>query len=237
MRAVIIGLGGIGTHLAEPLCRILTYSKNELAPKRVLLIDGDKYENKNRERQRYIVAANKAEASRELLQPLFPELEIEAKTNYIDAENIFLFVREGDVVFLAVDNHATRNVLATHAQTLQNVIIFSGGNEEYDGNIQVYERKDGKDLTPPLTWLHPEIESPKDKNPAELGCDEIIQSGGTQILATNNMAASLLLAAYTIWLKKGSLPYHEVYFDLSTGNVRPVKHQWPLSSDTTPQPA
>ncbi len=223
MRAVLIGLGGIGSHLAEPLCRTLVFSKKEQAPKRILLIDGDTYEEKNRERQRCNVLVNKADATREALGPLFPELRLEAKPRFVDKENIFLFIRKGDAVFLAVDNHATRNLVSSHVGTLTDVLLISGGNETYDGNIQVYERRNGKDVSPPLSFLHPEIESPKDKNPADLACGELVAQGNVQLLTTNLTIASLMLNAYVRWLERGELPYTEMYFDLLTGNVRPVK--------------
>lgn len=223
MRAVLIGLGGIGTHLVEPLCRTLAFSQSERAPKRVILVDGDGYEEPNRSRQKFTSAANKAHATQEWLAPLFPEITIEAKSHFVDAMNVFLFCREGDAVFLAVDNHATRKLLSDHLSTLSNGLLISGGNEEYDGNIQIYARVDGKDITPPLTWQHPEIEFPKDRNPAELSCTERAQQGAPQILSVNFTIASLMLNAYTLWLERGAVPYGEAYFDLRIGNVRAVK--------------
>ena len=220
----MIGLGGIGGHLAEPLCRTLVFSKSERSSKRVLFVDGDAYEERNRERQRFTITANKAEVTKELLEPLFSELTIEAKYYYVDESNIYLFVKEDDTVFLAVDNHAVRKLVSDHVKTLSNALLISGGNELHDGNIQIYERREGQDHTPPLTYLHPEIESPVDKNPAELACGTLVETGAApQILTVNLTIATLMLNAYTLWLEGGDLPYTEVYFDLRTGNIRPSK--------------
>ncbi len=224
MRAIVIGLGGIGSNVVDSLCRKLSFSKSIKKADRVILVDGDKYEEKNRERQRFTSCANKAEATKEWLLVNFPDLQIEAKPRYVDDKNIFLFVKEGDVVFCCVDNHATRKLVSDHMRTLENGLLISGGNELYDGEIQIYERRDGKDFTPPLTY-HPEIEFPKDKNPAELSCGEIVASGGTQLLAVNLMVATLMLNAYALWLEMGELPYTECYFDFKSGNVRPVKRR------------
>ena len=223
MRAVLIGLGGIGSHLVEPLARTLVFSKSERAPKTLILVDGDTYEKKNRQRQRFDIAANKAEATKEWIAPPFPDIQVEAKPHFISEDNIFALIREGDVVLLAVDNHATRKLISEYAETLGSVLVISGGNELYDGNIQVYEKSAGTALLPPLTWMHPEIEHPNDRNPAELSCEELAASGSTQLLAVNNMAAALMLNALLLWLDGKTPPYHELYFDISTGNVRPAK--------------
>ena len=223
MRAVVIGIGGIGSNLVESLCRTMVFSKGERVTKRLVLVDGDAYETKNRERQRYLSIGNKAEATKEWLQPLFPELEIEAKPRFIDADGAYLFMREDDVIFLGVDNHATRKVVSDQMVKLNNSLLISGGNDKYDGNVQIHHRKNGEDVTPPLTHQHPEIEFPKDRNPAELACGELIASGEPQLLSVNWSIASLMLNAYTVWLESGVFPYRELYFDLRTGNVRAVK--------------
>lgn len=223
-RAVVVGLGGIGSNLVDPLSRMLMFSKSNRKADRVVLVDGDQYEPKNMERQRGKVHINKAEATKDLLGESFPDLEVDAKARYVDPNNIYLFVKEGDTVFLCVDNHATRKVLADHMQTLKNGLLISGGNEEYDGNVQIHERRDGRDLTPPITHLHPEIEKPTDRNPATLNCGElIVTQGATQVLAVNLAVASLMINAYTLYLETGELPYTEVYTDIKTGSARAVK--------------
>lgn len=222
-RAVVIGLGGIGSNLVEPLCRILAYSDKEDSPKRVILTDGKAYKERNRERQRFSVLANKADVQRDLLTPLFPELNIESKASFIDENNILVFIKEDDVVFLGCDNHATRKLVSHHVSTLDNVMLISGGNELYDGNVQIYLRADGKDITPSLTFQHPEIETPADRNPAQLSCEELAKAGETQLLTVNSMVAILMLNIFTLRLLKGSIPYYEIYFDINTGNVRPVR--------------
>ncbi len=223
MRVVVIGLGGIGTNLIDPLCRTLVFSESKRASKQVLLLDGDAYESRNRERQRYVANGNKAEATKIWLKESFPELEIEARGRYIDADSAYLFIKEGDTVFLGVDNHATRKVVSVRMGELSNGLLISGGNDKYDGNVQIYERRNGEDHTPPLTYQHPEIENPPDKNPAELGCDKLVARGEPQIVSVNNFAAGLMLSSYVIWLESGELPYREAYFDIKTGRVRPVK--------------
>lgn len=222
-RVVIIGLGGLGSNLIEPLCRTVAFATDEeRAPKRVILIDGKAYKERNRERQKFSALANKAEATADWLKPLFPELDIEVKPYFVDSNNILALIRSGDIVFLGCDNHATRNLISAHVDSLDDALLISGGNELYDGNVQIYERREGRTVTPSLLFQHPEIENPSDRNPAELSCEELAKAGEPQILAVNLTVATLMLNSFTLWLASGSVPYYEIYFDLRTGNARPV---------------
>lgn len=51
MRWLIIGLGGIGNKLLPDLCEQLNYDEKE--EHTIVLVDGDRYEDKNRRRQRF----------------------------------------------------------------------------------------------------------------------------------------------------------------------------------------
>ena len=70
-------------------------------------------------------------------------------------------IGEGEVVFLMVDNHASRHLVSRHASTLADLSLISGGNDYEDGNVQVYIRQGGLDLTPSLARYHPEIAAPR----------------------------------------------------------------------------
>lgn len=221
MQVKVVGLGGIGTHLIVPLCRYLSNLDGN-ADTSVTLIDGDEFDAKNVDRQNFTVFGNKAMVTAEIMRHSFPTLSVEAKPRYVTEENIFLFIKEGDLVFSCVDNHATRKLLSDYCQNLNNVVLISGGNEYSDGNIQVYVREDGEDVTPPITQFHPEIDKPGDRNPAELSCEELARSGTPQLIFTNFMVAGWMLSAF--WLAtKGDLKYSEQYFDLETGMTRSIK--------------
>ncbi len=222
MSLILIGLGGIGSHLAEPICRTLVYTNTPRTPRRVILIDGDIYDEGNNERQRSQMLTQKTSATKESLVSLFPTLRIEARTLFINKDNVYVHLNDGDIILLAVDNHATRKIVSDHLRTLQNAILISGGNEETDGTVQVYERKNGVDLTPPLTKFHPEIEHPKNNHPETPGCMALIETGSPQLLTVNFMMAALMLNAITLWLHEKPIPYADQYFDLIKGIVSPV---------------
>lgn len=222
MEIKVIGAGGIGTHLLPPLCR---YLDNLSERTHVVVLDGDRYKEENAGRQEFDRLGNKAEVTSETLAKRFPRLEIEAKPVYLSAENAFVFIREGDIVFSCVDNHATRRILSEHCASLSSVVLISGGNEYADGNVQVYVRREGRNVTPPLTHLHPEIANPQGRHPEEMSCEELARAGSPQLIFTNLSAASLMLNAFWLVTTTNTLPYTENYFDLSTGAVRPINRK------------
>ena len=222
-KIVIIGLGGIGSFLSLVLCRFLNFSKHG---KVVWLVDGDKYNLKNKERQNirslFDTNKNKAEAQATNLKALFSIITIVPIEEFITENNASEIVTEKSVVFLCVDNHATRKLVSDQCKRVQDVILISGGNEKTDGNIQVYIKKNGRSRTPPIEKFHPEIENPEDRNPAELSCEELSQMPGSeQIIFTNLMAACLMLNAFHTIVTEKPLKYTEVYFDIIQNKATP----------------
>lgn len=219
MNMKVIGIGGIGTCLLPVLLRFLNFNVSDT---KLLLIDGDRFEEKNRERQTFDRLGNKAEVTVERLREQYPRVYLHARGEYVTEDNVVQFIREGDTVFLCVDNHATRKLVSDHCEELNNVVLISGGNELTDGSVHVYVRKGGEDLTLPLANdFHPEIQYPKDANPGEAGCEEQAEST-PQLLLTNNLVAAMMLSSFYAILQD-KLAYDELYCDLITGNCRAVR--------------
>ncbi len=219
MEIKVIGLGGIGGALVPFLVRYLEYSDGERH--RVTLVDGDSFERQNASRQAFTALGNKAKMKAEEMAPQFAGVSLRAIPEYVTGENIGRVIREGDVVFLAVDNHKTRKLVSDHCATLERVLLISGGNELTDGNVQVFHRE-GRDVTLPLTRFHPEIESPADLSPADVGCEVLLQTSAPQLLFMNLAIASAMLSAYYAW-RQHSLSYDEVYLDLLLNKSLPVR--------------
>ena len=146
----VIGAGGIGSHLIEPLSRYLSYCDDYCE---ITVVDGDRFEERNRERQRFDGCENKAVETIKGLKDKFPKTHFRAKGEFVTDDNIITTIRENDVVFLCVDNHATRKLVSDRCGELDNVVLISGGNNYTDGDILVYIRKNGKNTTKPLTSL------------------------------------------------------------------------------------
>jgi molybdopterin/thiamine biosynthesis adenylyltransferase len=213
MHITIVGLGGIGSSLCESLARFINYSR-DLNPT-ILLVDGDEFEPKNFERQVFLDMGNKAEVKADELLMKFPNLQVDSYDAYINEANIAEAIQNGDIVFLCVDNHKTRMIVNNYCKNLTDVTLISGGNEFEDGNVQIYVKKGGQDITPDLCAYHPEIANPEDRLPEEMGCEELSQSA-PQLYFTNLYVATLMCCAFYNVVVKEEYERSEVYFDVRT---------------------
>ncbi len=226
-----IGLGGVGGPLARYGATFLASLGKEA---RYVMIEGDAFEPSNASRMLFSSCGNKAAVLREELLPRFAHtpLSLLAVEEFVTPENIERLIQPGDFVLLTVDNHATRKLVNDHCATLPEVSLISGGNDGVGpdssgrmlrgtyGNVQVYLRRNGQDLTPPLTYFHPEIQSPEDHLPTDLSCTELVAST-PQILFANLSVASAMLN--TFWLLLcGALHYSELAFDIADAQMRPI---------------
>lgn len=228
----IIGLGGVGGILVRYLCLFLaSLGKNV----RVVLIDGDTFDPvSNTTRMFFATAGNKAAVVRDELLPFFSDsqLTLVAVEEFISAENIQRLIHSGDIVILCVDNHQSRSIVNQHCAQLDHITLLSGGNDGVGpdssgiyrrgtfGNVQVYLRRDGQDLSPSLATFHPEIAHPADHHPGDANCVELLASV-PQILPANLQTASALLSA--VWLQLcGALHYSELAFDIADACMGPL---------------
>ena len=234
-RFILVGAGGIGTWLAAGLARLLEFKYPGSA---LVIVDGDTYEQRNLERQSFKTMGNKAIATaNELTQqfnntlfiPLakwvvddnFAGVSDEEDSPKIPASSL---ITENDVVFAVVDNFAARKIIFDAAQNLDNIDIFTGGNDDgLFGSIYHYQRRDGRDVTDHPVNTHPEYDNPPDKNPGELSCQDRAKiEGGTQLLATNMAVAAFLLGRVQKTIVANQSPDEaEIYFDLGIGKAEP----------------
>lgn len=222
----VIGLGGIGGCVAQALAQFLTFRRT---PGVLWLVDGDTYEERNRERMLFQVSGeNKAVSkARELSAACGGAITILPVPEYATPRNVRRLIEEGDVIFLCVDNHASRKLVGNRCRRLKDVVLFSGGNDGTEngrdgtfGNIQVHIRLHGRDRTSPLTRFHPEIAKPPDKRPDQLGCGALAHSA-PQLLFANLAVASAMLGAFYAWLV-GRLNYEEVFLDVVEAKMTAV---------------
>jgi hypothetical protein len=225
-RFAVIGCGGVGGHLAPNLCH---YLHAERRAAHVVVVDGDTFEPRNRSRMRFTSCENKAVATaRELAGAFGDVLTMEPVPSYVTAENIATLVVERSVVFLAVDNHATRRLVDDHCAALDDVVLISGGNDGVEdgrkgtyGSVQLVRRVGGRSLTSSLRRFHPEIETPEDRHPGELDCLTLAREGAPQLLFTNLAVASAMLSAF-YGVERDATAYEEVYLDILKNRVQPV---------------
>jgi len=215
-RIKIVGLGGIGSALCDNLCRFLNHQPTRC---RLVLIDGDDYEIKNKARQSFNQLGNKARVKCTEMRLSHENISFDDVAEYLTPSNIGEYIQEDDVVFLCVDNHKTRKVVSDHAKTLENVIVISGGNEYTDGNVQIFIREGGENKTPSLSDYHPEIAHPGDKSPDEMSCEELANSEPQLLFANLSVATIMCWTFYNILEGKLAQNSSEVYFDMLKMNT------------------
>jgi len=236
----IVGLGGVGGIVARYLAVFLAAQR---AGSRLLLIDGDCFEPSNASRMLFGSGGNKAAVLQAELLPRVREspLTLLAIEEYLTQENLSRLVREDDIVLLAVDNHATRKLVSDFCGAqLRNVCLISGGNDGVAdgpagkfhrgtyGNVQIFLRRDGQDISPSLAQFHPEIAQPADRHPLERNCTELVTTV-PQIVFTNLLVATSILGSLWLYLCD-RLHYSEVAFDLADAVMRPVPLPAPKST-------
>jgi len=225
-RYVVIGLGGVGGIL---LRYVVAFLRHRGKPCVVYAVDGDSFEERNRDRQFFTRLGPKAEVLAEELNCDYGDgVTILPVTRYLTPQGARSQILEGDVVFCTPDNHATRRAVAARCGRLRDVALFSGGNDGVEGdktgtcgNLQIHLRVDGRNVTNPITTFHPEIAKPADRLPTQQGCGELA-AAAPQLLFANLAVASGLLGAFYAW-RQDRLDYEEAYFDLLTGRCVPVK--------------
>lgn len=214
MRFIIIGAGGVGGWLAMGLAATIQYTE-EIDPKVLIIIDGDNFEEKNKERQHFMNMGNKAEVRAAELSHLYPDVfivpdpryvvaEMPAKTSEDDPENTKVInvdhpdlFKDGDVIFTAVDNEKCRADVLTEVMKRDNIDVFFPGNgdisegDPYFGSLYHYQRRDGADTTYNPREFKDEFVNPKSRNPGEMSCEERARiEGGTQLIWTNMAVAA-----------------------------------------------
>lgn len=231
-RLLLIGVGGVG---GAALPHLAAFLHNLRIPLRLLLVDGDTYQPADARRQIFSALGNKAEVkAAETIDALGEsEVAIVPVPEYATADNVSSLIRDGDHVFLCVDNHPSRKLISDRCGTLDNVALFSGGNDGVDpprergtyGNVQIALRQAGRDVTAPLTRFHPEIANPRGHMPGGPNCGQLAVSV-PQIGLTNLAVASALMSAFFAYCC-GRLTYQEVQFDILDARMLP---QFPLAN-------
>ncbi len=225
-RYVLVGLGGIG---AQVLRLLVPFLHSLRLPATVVAIDGDTFEERNRERMLFTRPGPKPEVLLEELSRLYGDrITFLPIPQYVTGRNAGAFIGESDIVFCQPDNHATRRVVERRCVRLREVALFSGGNDGVEngksgtyGNVQAYLRSGGRNLTHPLSRFHPEIARPADRLPTAQGCAAAMASA-PQLLFTNATVAAAMMNAFYAW-RSNALRYEEVYFDTLTGHMVPVR--------------
>lgn len=225
----MVGAGGTGTHLMPAMLAYLrAWHRNQGTEYQVVVADGDFFEEKNLARQLFDVGevqANKAEA----MLRMFPGHPMIAVARYIGAADIEQMVQDGDCVLICADNHSVRRLIADHVKTLDNAVVVNGGNELNDGSVQLWVRENGTNLTPPITFGHPEIKFIDEQDRSAMDCMAAAQlPGGEQTILANMTSANFMLLALRRWhsgefrVEGHGRGWTELQFDLDAGLIEHI---------------
>ena len=226
----VIGCGGIGSWLLPPLLRFLNAVK---FGGYISLWDGDRYTRDNTGRQAFesiYIGVNKAEAQSRMFCDY--ALHFNVCSEYVDKSNLASAVPEKALVITCVDNHPLRVLVDRRAVQLRDSCVLSVGNEKLDGNVHVFLRRAGKNITQPLLERHPELAGARRGDRADLGCEVLVAKGETQLLVTNFLAAAAAFNAFhLLWFYGERLggrrraPPQELYFDAGQGSMTLIPAQ------------
>lgn len=225
----LVGAGGTGSFLLPALIRYLeTHHGNRGEQYTLQVIDGDHFTTENFARQLFdgrYTEENKAVAA--VAQNNTASIRhgtLFAFAEYLGDENIADLIQDHDTILIAADNYPVRSKIEHAGLRLDNVTVINGGNESYDGSCQLWLRRDGKNLTPPLSHMHDEIHRPG-VDRAELDCMAAAAlPGGGQTIIANLMSATLILNTLRRahdWINNHEDPaFHEIHFDMNTAKMR-----------------
>ncbi len=132
----IIGVGGLGSAIAHYLVR--------LGVKKLILIDHDKINNHNLNRQHMYTFEDinkfKVEVIKEKLLKINPEIKIKISKEKITKEEDFKIFSEATIIFDGLDNHTTRKKLDSYCKK-NNKIWIHGAAIKDEGSVYLFDEK------------------------------------------------------------------------------------------------
>jgi len=199
----ILGAGGIGYHLAEPLARLLAHPPEMVGDRiqnpTLFIIDGDEVEDHNLARQHGAAAIgqNKAEIMARTLRDTFPGLDVRVISMYL-SDRLLNHHREwlveGVTLFGCVDNNKTRCFLEEQLDKLDEFTWVDGGNDLDSGQAMLWRRINSEDVCASLTERNPEMrhETPGNEFPDQLDCTQEYETQPQLALANQAVAQAML---------------------------------------------
>lgn len=227
----LLGAGGTGSFLYPALLRYLETHHSTRGEDWILqVLDGDHFTPENFARQLFegrYVDENKANAIVAQHSAAIRG-KVYALPEYLGDENIEARVADGDTILIAVDNYPVRSKIEQRGQALQNLTVINGGNEKSDGSCQIWMRRNGKNITPPMSHMHDEIHRPGVDRAAIDCMAAAALPGGEQTIIANLMSATTMLNGLRLthgWEANlathlQDIPFHEIFFDLDTAKMR-----------------
>lgn len=233
---VCLGAGGTGTFFIKEFARFLASFRLKDVDKIVSLaiVDGDRVEEKNLERQAYIagdINSNKAVCISEAIQSCFNLKRVIAFPRYIDTvgelrhvfrslERINPGVRAQEKVLKieiligTVDNHRARQVMHQYFEERKDILLlyYDAANEYSGGEVVFSGQNNGQLLGRPRAAYYPVVLEDTSPRASELSCGTVNEDS-PQHICTNMMAANLLLSRVTKLIADNEMEFGIAIFD------------------------
>lgn len=186
MSVFIVGCGGVGSHLAGPLCQLI-------GREQVVLVDGDTIEKKNLNRQCFS-SADIGKKKSDALAERYGCGSIPDWFSFGDRP-----YDEHDCIACVVDNHPARAAVLQTCDYNRCRAIF-GANETHSSESYYYHPSWLNTNLDPRVYI-PEILTNVlgDPRAASIGCTGEVQEQNRQLVSANVMAASLVLHMFVVW--------------------------------------
>lgn len=226
---MIVGAGGTGGNFAKEFARYASFLEVKKTSVKTVLIDGDKVEEKNEERQPFIaedVSQMKAVALGSAIKDTFEHIEFYSCARYINSADelgsLYSELRtypdhaeEGisiPIVVGAVDNHRARQCMHAFFEMEDTIFYLDSANEYSVGEVVLAAKANGTVYGPDRCFYYPDVLTDTSPSAEEISCGAINESS-PQHLATNLMAADLLLAAVVDIISEHRFKTGIIYFD------------------------
>lgn len=222
---IIIGAGGVGAIAIPIICRMHAVHPM-LQASRISIYDGDKYEERNADRQPARPDHPKIDVISDILKlhGLDKLTALQLFNKYVDEREIRKILRSQDFVLIInlVDNDATRKLVHTSlTESDQDFILIDGANasaEDGDspirGRVMWHGRQRGNEIGSPFHTFYPNLQNPDDIIPRQTDCYEAAESS-PQLVAANAVTAAMTVAVLQNILDGTVAPtFHQTLFNL-----------------------
>lgn len=224
---VCVGCGGTGSFFVKEFARFMSTYKRHGKVIRLAVVDGDRVELNNLERQSFMeedINDFKATTMAGAVKDCFELDEVYAYPVYLDEksqlEKIYAslhelssyYVKHIDILIGAVDNHRARQVMHAYFKHCTTLFYFDSANEYSNGEIVFAGKVKGKIIGQPRAFYFPGILKSRAKRASEMGCG-VINKTSPQHIVTNMLAANLLLGKLIPLITDGDISLGISYFD------------------------
>lgn len=227
---VCVGCGGTGSFFIKELARFMSTYRNANVNIGLAIIDGDRIEEKNLERQCFIdedINSFKALTMAEAIKESFGIEKVFAYPIYLDDKeslaSIFSDIQKEtaekykrmepvNILIGAVDNHPARQVMEKFFKESRSLFYFDSANEFSHGEVVFGGKHNGRILGRSRAYYFPAVMKDRSKKASEMGCG-VINKSSPQHIVTNMLAANLLLGKLTPLITDGKISLGISYFD------------------------